>query len=188
MHLVASDCAHRLSSLCFVLLPPAILASHPSLFLSLLHSTSLGSPACPMALPPRWPQFCATAWEGIIASQYGLFHDPVEEYLDKNRNRWYWDGGYKYTVSSVEWLKCAQAGCPWCRFLAKTFLGKLKDSPQWPSDTTHIRVGPGPSFYNWLGAGGDSTMIVINGLDEICKLHTTEGSCLAMHLITAEHD
>ncbi|KAI0653372.1 heterokaryon incompatibility protein-domain-containing protein [Cubamyces menziesii] len=127
-----------------------------------------------MALPPRWPQFCATAWEGIIASQYGLFHDPVEEYEDEDGNRLL-TGGYEYTVSSVEWLKCAQAGCPWCRFLAKTFLGKLKDWPEWPFDTMHIRVGPWQIDYRWEERG-PTTVIVINGLAKMFVLHSTEGN------------
>ena len=133
-----------------------------------------------MPLPPRPPKICDTAWEGVIASQYGLFHDPVDYDWDEDGNIC-WTGGYEYTVSSVEWLKCAQAGCPWCRFLAKTFLGKLKRSPQWPFDTMHIRVGPGP-IVNWWENGAATTIIVINGLDEIFKLYTTEGSCLRRRL------
>ncbi|KAI0653360.1 heterokaryon incompatibility protein-domain-containing protein [Cubamyces menziesii] len=129
-----------------------------------------------MSLLPKPPNICDTAWEGVIASQYGLFHDPVDYDRDKDGNE-RWTGGYEYTVSSVEWLKCAQAGCPWCQFLAKTFLGKLQHcSPQWPSDTTHIRVGPWPTSRMRLTKGEASTIIVINGLDEICKLHTTEGN------------
>ncbi|KAJ8494705.1 hypothetical protein ONZ51_g2144 [Trametes cubensis] len=125
-----------------------------------------------MALPPRWPQFCTTA-ESVITSQYGHFHDPVDHDRDKDGNK-RWTGGYEYTVSSVEWLKCAQAGCPWCRFLAKTFLGRLKRSPQWPFDTMHIRVGQTP---RWWQERGPTTTIDINDLvSETFRLHTPEGN------------
>ncbi|KAI0653368.1 hypothetical protein C8Q70DRAFT_1036410 [Cubamyces menziesii] len=129
-----------------------------------------------MPLPPRPPKICDTAWEGVIASQYGLSCDRVKEDWDEDGNR-QWTGGYEYTVSSVEWLRCAQVGCPWCRFLAKTFLGKLKHSPQWPFDTMHISVRARPSHPR-EEEGEVTTTIVINGLVEIFGLRTTEGSCL----------
>ncbi|KAI0325394.1 hypothetical protein GY45DRAFT_250575 [Cubamyces sp. BRFM 1775] len=95
----------------------------------------------PMALPARWPMFCATAWEGVIASQYGLFCDKVKRHMDELGNEC-WTGGYTYAISSVEWLECARARCPWCRFLAKRFLRRLKrQRDEWPVDRMRITVG-----------------------------------------------
>ncbi|KAJ8489931.1 hypothetical protein ONZ51_g2647 [Trametes cubensis] len=130
-----------------------------------------------MAFSPRPPMICPTAWEGVIASQYGLFCDSVNSHLDKLGNL-YWTGGYKYTMSSAEWLKCAQDGCLWCRFLAKRFLGRLSISPQWPSDTTNVRVGRNRNQV-WRE---EEVTIVVNGFGESFKLHTMEGNPAARYI------
>ncbi|KAJ8489922.1 hypothetical protein ONZ51_g2650 [Trametes cubensis] len=124
-----------------------------------------------MALPPRPPTICATAWEGVVAAQFGLFNDPIN---------WgfIWDGdeprmgGYEYTISLVVWMKCAKAGCSWCRFLAGQFMDDLKgDLDKWPSPEVQICVGR-------TALQGDpwSVMaIIVNGIQKEFRLFTTEG-------------
>ncbi|KAJ8494671.1 hypothetical protein ONZ51_g2147 [Trametes cubensis] len=129
-------------------------------------------PMRPMDLPSRWPMICATAWEGVVASGYGLFCDLVLRHRDED-GKIYWTGGYEYTIYSVEWLKCAQVGCLWCRFLAKEFLMDLKRfSPQWPAETVHIRVGT----YLECEWDKEAIIIIVNRLQRYFRLHTTEGN------------
>ncbi|KAI0653373.1 heterokaryon incompatibility protein-domain-containing protein [Cubamyces menziesii] len=75
-------------------------------------------------------------------------------------------------MSSIEWLKCAQAGCLWCRFLAKRFLGRLRTSPQMPFETMHVRVGRQPN----VGWEVEQFAVVMNRLGESFTLHTMEGN------------
>ncbi|KAI0325399.1 HET-domain-containing protein [Cubamyces sp. BRFM 1775] len=120
-----------------------------------------------MASPSRWPKFCATAWEGVVASQYGLFCDPVYEHRDRLGNR-FWMGGYDYTISTVEWLKC---GCPWCRFLAKRFLRRMRrQRNEWRVEV-RVKVGR----YLWSQGDDQGIIIVVDGYEGYFTLWTTEG-------------
>ncbi|KAI0325001.1 HET-domain-containing protein [Cubamyces sp. BRFM 1775] len=124
-----------------------------------------------MALPSRWPKFCTTAWEGVVASQYGLLCDQVEYHRDGSGNK-YWTGGYEYMISTVKWLKCARGRCPWCRFLAKRFLRPLRrEGDEWPVEQVHVRVGR----YLWTPEEDPVIIIVVNGVEKRVRLWTTEG-------------
>ncbi|KAI0323737.1 hypothetical protein GY45DRAFT_533846 [Cubamyces sp. BRFM 1775] len=121
-----------------------------------------------MVLPPRPPNICATAWEGVVASQYGLLCAVLNERRD-TQDRKYWVGGYGYTISLVTWVKCAQSGCVWCGFLANHF---LPNSREWLNqrlmDKWRIQVGR-------PGTRRNQIEIIIKGHHETFELSTTEG-------------
>lgn len=148
-------------------------ASYALPFVPLFHPAPPHLPARPMALPPRWRMMCATARKGVVASQYGLFGDRVEGCEDE-RGKPYWTGGYEYMVSSVEWLKCAKAGCCWCRFLERTFLtGLERRSQQWRSEEVHVRVGRDSKCF----CSEEEIVIIVNGMTRGFTLYALEGPC-----------
>ncbi|KAH9895303.1 heterokaryon incompatibility protein-domain-containing protein [Cubamyces lactineus] len=103
-----------------------------------------------MTLPLKPQSICASAWEGVVAAQYGLWHEPLErvgcsEAADWSRDRiddWaHWTGGYHYTISTVAWLKCALSGCVWCQFLKTQFIDFLVQRSGSPVHRIDVRVG-----------------------------------------------
>ncbi|KAI0653835.1 heterokaryon incompatibility protein-domain-containing protein [Cubamyces menziesii] len=125
-------------------------------FLSLLYTfwsfcrgalfATLPPAARPLTLPPRPPNICAPAWEGVFAAQLGISGDKLRRIQDAegcgDNDPSCWTGGYAYTVSSVTWLECARSGCLWCKFIEKHFLDRIK--PDWSHGLVpdlHVRVG-----------------------------------------------
>ncbi|KAI0323455.1 HET-domain-containing protein, partial [Cubamyces sp. BRFM 1775] len=126
-----------------------------------------------MTSPSRWPMFCATAWEGVAASQYGLLCDPIKCHWSElgELGNEYWPGGYEYTISTVKWLKCARDGCPWCRFLTKRFLRCMRrQCNEWRVEVC-VKVGR----YLWSQGDDQGIIIVVNGYEQYFSILTTEG-------------
>ncbi|KAH9889794.1 heterokaryon incompatibility protein-domain-containing protein [Cubamyces lactineus] len=128
-----------------------------------------------MALPPRPPMICSTAWEGVFAARFGLFCEQVQSHRNEKGNT-YWTGGYEYTISAKLWLMCAHFRCLWCRFLARQFLQDLKArSRERLVDNVHVRIGR--EWMSW-----SEVVIVVNGADKTFVLRTVEGDPAAAWL------
>ena len=126
---------------------------------------------------PSVGSICSLAWESVISAQFGVFCDQIRS--ARNEDGYKWVGGREYTVLLTVWLRCAESGCLWCRFLERHFLEDLRvrsGADQWPVGTVHVRVGCTNWDYWQATRQWEKTTIILNGLVKQFVMYTTKGT------------